>query len=163
MSTLAEETPPPQSKGPSLVALMIVVAVLTFIAAGGGWLLGGQLSLTLPETDGSKTDGDHKADAKEPPTGSVVPLKPILTNVKIPQDVWIRLEAGVVARPGEKISDELAATVAGDFMAFLRTVNLMQLRGPAGLEYLRIDLQERARIRSEGKIEKVYIWALVME
>ena len=39
-------------------------------------------------------------------------------------------------------------------MAFLRTVNLMQLRGPAGLEYLRMDLQERARMRSEGKIEK---------
>lgn len=48
-------------------------------------------------------------------------------------------------------------------MAFLRTVNLMQLRGPAGLEYLRTDLEERAKMRSEGKIEKVYIWALVME
>jgi flagellar FliL protein len=161
MSSLAEDTPV-QPKGPSIVTLIAVVAVLTLIAAGGGWFLGGQLGLAAHETDQVKAVG-KKAPAEEMPTGSVVPLKPILTNVKIPQDVWLRLEAGVVARPGEKISDELAATVAGDFMAFLRTVNLMQLRGPAGLEYLRMDLQERARMRSEGKIEKVYIWALVME
>ena len=105
------------------------------IAAGGGWFLGGQLGL-LPGAE-ARRQTKNAAAAAEMPTGSVVPLKPILTNMKIPQDVWIRLEAGVVARPGEKISDELAATVAGDFMAFLRTVNLMQLRGPAGLEYLR--------------------------
>jgi flagellar protein FliL len=148
-------------KGPSIAALIGVVAVLTLIAAAGGWLLGGQLGLGLPEA--AKTAGAKPATAAEVPTGSVVPLKPILTNIKIPQDVWIRLEAGVVARPGEKVSDELAATVAGDFMAFMKTVNLMQLRGPAGIEYLRTDLQERALIRSEGKIEKVYIWALVME
>lgn len=162
MSSLAEDTPAPP-KGPSIVALIAVVVVLTLIAAGGGWFLGGQLGLVVAGADAAKADSNKKAPAEEMPTGSVVPLKPILTNVKIPQDVWLRLEAGVIARPGEKISDELAATVAGDFMAFLRTVNLMQLRGPAGLEYLRMDLQERARMRSEGKIEKVYIWALVME
>ncbi len=161
MSAIAEETTP-APKGPSMVALIAVVAVLTLIAAAGGWLLGGQLGLATPETDVAKADAGRKA-IEEAPTGSVVPLKPILTNVKIPQDVWLRLEAGVVARPGEKITDELTAMISGDFMAFLRTVNLMQLRGPAGLEYLRTDLQERARMRSEGKIEKVYIWALVME
>jgi flagellar FliL protein len=146
-------------KGPSIVALIAAVAVLTLIAAGGGWFLGGQLGLA----EAVKPEGEKQATAAEVPTGSVVPLKPILTNIKIPQDVWIRLEAGVVARPGENVSDELAATIAGDFTAFMRTVNLMQLRGPAGIEYLRTDLQERAAIRSEGKIEKVYIWALVME
>ncbi|CAN7699948.1 flagellar basal body-associated FliL family protein [Phyllobacterium sp. LjRoot231] len=158
--SVAEDTPS-APKGPSIVALIGVVAVLTLIAAGGGWLLGGQLG--LGPSQATKADGDKQAAPEEVPTGSVVPLKPILTNIKIPQDVWIRLEAGVVARPGEKVSDELAATVAGDFMAFMKTVNLMQLRGPAGIEYLRTDLQERAVMRSEGKIEKVYIWALVME
>ena len=118
-------------------------------------------SAWLPEA--AKTEGEKPGYRSGNATGSVVPLKPILTNIKIPQDVWIRLEAGVVARPGEKVSDELAATIAGDFMAFMKTVNLMQLRGPAGIEYLRTDLQERAAMRSEGKIEKVYIWALVME
>jgi len=158
--SVAEDTPS-APKGPSIVALIGVVAVLTLVAAGGGWFLGAQLGLGLPEA--AKTEDAKQATVEEMPTGSVIPLKPILTNIKIPQDVWIRLEAGVVARPGEKVSDELAATIAGDFMAFMKTVNLMQLRGPAGIEYLRTDLQERAAMRSEGKIEKVYIWALVME
>lgn len=148
-------------KVPSMAALAVVVVVLTLIAAGGGWFLGSQLGLAT--SDGADSSADKQAATETMPAGSVIPLKPILTNVKIPQDVWIRLEAGVVVRPGEAISDEVAATIAGDFMAFLRTVNLMQLRGPAGLEYLRMDLQERARMRSEGKVEKVYIWALVME
>lgn len=160
MSTLAEEAPSPP-KGPSTLAIVAVVVVLTLIAGGGGWFLGGRLGLRGNDT--ASVESSLKKPIEEMPTGSVVPLKPILTNVKLPQDVWIRLEAGVVARPGEKISDELAATIGGDFMSFLKTVNLMQLRGPAGLEYLRIDLQERAAMRSEGKIEKVYIWALVME
>ncbi|UGX89048.1 flagellar basal body-associated FliL family protein [Phyllobacterium meliloti] len=162
MSTLAEDTTP-QPKAPSSVALIAAVVVLTLIAAAGGWFLGSQLGLNVP-TGQSAASGDKSRSASaDMPSGTVVALKPILTNVKIPQDVWIRLEAGVVAKPGEKVSDELAATIAGDFMAFLRTVNLMQLRGAAGLEYLRMDLQERARMRSEGKVEKVYIWALVME
>ena len=146
-----------------MMALIAVVAVLTLIAAGGGWLLGGQLGLAKKESGETAADVDRKPPTEQVPAGAVIPLKPILTNVRIPQNVWLRLEAGVVARPGEQVSDELAATITGDFMAFLRTVNLMQLRGPAGLEYLRTDLEERARMRSEGKIEKVYIWALVME
>ncbi len=159
MSVAEDARTPP--KGPSLIALLCVVAGLTMVAAGGGWLLGGRLGLHLPGA--TKVEDAKHVVGEEVPSGSVVPLKPILTNIKIPQDVWIRLEAGIVARPGEKVSDELAATIAGDFMAFMRTVNLMQLRGPAGIEYLRTDLQERAAMRSEGKIEKVYIWALVME
>lgn len=145
-----------------MMALVAVVGILTLIAAGGGWLLGGQLGLAKQETGETAAVSSHDVP-EEVPAGTVVALKPILTNVKIPQNVWLRLEAGVVARPGEKVSDELAATITGDFMAFLRTVNLMQLRGTAGLEYLRTDLEERARMRSEGRIEKVYIWALVME
>jgi flagellar FliL protein len=160
MMSVVEDARTPE-KGPSLIALLCVVTGLTLVAAGGGWLLGGKLGLHFP--DATKVEDAKHAVVEAVPSGSVVPLKPILTNIKIPQDVWIRLEAGVVARPGEKVSDELAATIAGDFMAFMRTVNLMQLRGPAGIEYLRADLQERAAMRSQGKIEKVYIWALVME
>ncbi|MGH6860265.1 MAG: flagellar basal body-associated FliL family protein [Phyllobacterium sp.] len=162
MSTVTDDTSAP-AKAPSMVALLAVVAVLTLIAAGGGWFLGGQLGLAATDEAASSARGEAGKLPERMPAGNVMALKPILTNVKIPQDVWIRLEAGVVLRPGEGLSDELAATISGDFMAFLRTVNLMQLRGPAGLEYLRMDLQERARMRSEGKIEKVYIWALVME
>ncbi|MEP7453732.1 flagellar basal body-associated FliL family protein [Phyllobacterium sp. SB3] len=161
MSAVTEDTGQAR-KAPSMAALAIVVVVLTLIAGAGGWFLGGQLGLATPDT-ATASDGEKAPPTEKMPAGAVVALKPILTNVKIPQDVWIRLEAGLIVRPGETISDELTAAVASDFMAFLRTVNLMQLRGAAGLEYLRMDLQERARMRTEGKVDKVYIWALVME
>lgn len=161
MSAVTEDTVQTR-KAPSMAALAVVVVVLTLIAGAGGWFLGGQLGLAVPvAASGAAEKKTPSVEAM--PDGSVVVLKPILTNVKIPQDVWIRLEAGLIVRPGETISDELTTAVSADFMAFLRTVNLMQLRGPAGLEYLRTDLQERARMRTEGKVDKVYIWALVME
>ncbi|MDT4879990.1 hypothetical protein FQZ97_1157100 [compost metagenome] len=50
-----------------------------------------------------------------------------------------------------------------DFMSFLRSVNLMQLQGAAGLAYLRADLEERARMRSEGAVDRVFISTLVVE
>ncbi|MCX8280933.1 flagellar basal body-associated FliL family protein [Phyllobacterium sp. 0TCS1.6C] len=158
MSAVSE---PPVSKAPSVAVLAAVVAVLTLVAAAGGWFLGGELGLVPPASKERPVAGEPAAEAA--PAGNVVVLKPILTNVKVPQDVWIRLEAGLVIAPDAQVPDELSTAVAADFMAFLRTVNLMQLRGPAGLEYLRMDLKERARMRTDGVVTNVYIWALVME
>ncbi len=39
-------------------------------------------------------------------------------------------------------------------MAYLRTIPLSQLEGPSGLIHLREDLNERARMRSEGHVEE---------
>lgn len=153
-------------KGPSLAALLMVVALLTAIAGLGGWLLGNYLGSSFDPAgvvSTSPVTTEAGAEAAPASTGNVVTLKPILTNVKLPQDVWVRLEAGLVARSGDVVSDELASIITNDFMAFIRTVNLAQLRGASGLEYLRMDLEERAKLRSEGKVEHVLIWALVME
>ncbi|MGH6761698.1 MAG: flagellar basal body-associated FliL family protein [Phyllobacterium sp.] len=146
----------------SPTSIAAVVIALTLIAGLCGWFLGGYLGSSFggppaPAETAVQVDPDKGA------TGSVVALKPILTNVKLPQNVWIRLEAGLVAKPGEVISDNLASMINGDFMAFLRSVNLAQLRGAAGLEYLRMDLEERAKLRADGKVDRVLIWALVME
>jgi flagellar FliL protein len=86
-----------------------------------------------------------------------------VTNLGIPQTTWVRLEAALVAKPGREIPPAVAASVGDDFMSFLRSVNLMQLQGAAGLAYLRADLEERARMRSEGAVDRVFISTLVVE
>lgn len=147
----------------SPTSIAAVVIALTLIAGLCGWFLGGYLGSAFSSLSHTSEETAAQVEPDRGTTGSVVALKPILTNVKLPQNVWIRLEAGLVAKHGEIIGEDLVSTINGDFMAFLRSVNLAQLRGAAGLEYLRMDLEERARLRSEGKVDRVLIWALVME
>lgn len=153
-----------KAKG-SLAGLLAAVAILTAIAGGGGWYLGGMISAdrqVAAKTSG-KEDKPKPGDFESRSIGAVVPLKPIVTNLGIPQNTWVRLEASLVAKPGHEIPAAVAANVGDDFLSFLRSVNLMQLQGAAGLAYLRADLEERARLRSEGAVDRVFISALVVE
>ena len=91
-------------------------------------------------------------------------MPPIVTNLGEPKDVWIRLEASIVfdakAIPHpEKMADE----IAGDELAYLRTITLSQIEGPIGLQNIRQDLNERAAIRSNGKVSELIIRTLVVQ
>ncbi|ASV84790.1 flagellar basal body-associated FliL family protein [Ochrobactrum quorumnocens] len=149
----------------SIVGLLAAVAVLTAIAGGGGWYLGGVISAEqqVAAKPTTKDDKPKQGDFESRSIGTIVPLQPIVTNLGIPQTTWVRLEASLVAKPGREIPADMAASVGDDFMSFLRSVNLMQLQGAAGLAYLRADLEERARMRSEGAVDRVFISTLVVE
>ena len=152
-------------KKSSMMGVLVAVVVLTAIAAAGGWFLGGMISATqqanAPAT--GKEDKPKQGEFESRSIGTVVPLQPIVTNLGIPQTTWVRLEASLVAKPGHESPPAMAASVGDDFVSFLRIVNLMQLQGAAGLAYLRTDLEERARLRSEGAVERVFISTLVVE
>ncbi|PYE87700.1 flagellar basal body-associated FliL family protein [Phyllobacterium leguminum] len=149
--------------GGSLIGTIVAVAILTLIAGGGGWFLGGQIGGMEPV--GAKPAAD-KATPKTPelqPLGNVVALKPIVTNLAMPAKTWVRLESALVAKTGEEISPDMAMKISDDFMAFLRSASLLQMQGATGLAYLRTDLEERAKMRSDGKVERVFITSLVVE
>ncbi|MBV2144336.1 flagellar basal body-associated FliL family protein [Falsochrobactrum sp. TDYN1] len=153
-----------KAKG-SVRDMLAALVVLTVIAGGGGWFLGGMIPVEqqAPAKTTGKEDKPTSGSFKSRSIGEVVPLRPIITNLGIPQTTWVRLEASLVAKPGHEILPAMAASVGDDFLSFLRSVNLMQLQGAAGLAYLRADLEERARLRSEGAVDRVFISALVME
>lgn len=156
-------------KGGSLVALLAVVLVLTVIAGGGGWFLGNSLPIaSSASTPSKKVNPASKPQGVDPATaladaGPLVKLEPILVTLAAPSNVWVRLEATLVAKPDAKISADLAASIQGDFASYLSALSLPQLAGASGLQYLREDLEERAKLRSDGRVEKVIITTLVME
>jgi flagellar protein FliL len=152
--------------GGSVAALAVVVLVLTAIAAGGGWWLstilpigaGTTYSVAKPDAAPHEMPASALANA-----GQVVKLQPVLVALAAPANVWVRAETSLVAAPGATITPDVAAAVEGDFAAYLAALSLPQLAGASGLEYLREDLEERARLRSNGKVEHVVISSLVME
>ena len=57
----------------------------------------------------------------------------------------------------------LLKTMSEDLMSFLRTVPLSHIESAVGLEYLREDLSEIARLRSKGRARAVVLRSLVVE
>jgi flagellar FliL protein len=159
--TPGEEAPPPATRGrtPSLMQTILATVVVTVMAAAMGALFA-----VPPPAAEAKAKEEVSAGAP-PPTGSdLFEMPPIVTNLGAPKDIWIRLEASIVfdakAIPHpETMADE----IAGDELAYLRTVTLDQIEGPIGLQNIRQDLNERAAIRSQGKVSQLIIRTLVVQ
>ena len=91
-------------------------------------------------------------------------LQPVVVNLAGAGKAWMRLEGAIVieGEPG-KDADLLAAQISEDVVAFLRTVTLEHVAGPNGFHNLKEDLEERARVRANGKVKAFLIQGLVIE
>jgi flagellar FliL protein len=155
-----------QPKGPSLLVQIAVLLGMTAAAIVLGWASGVYLNGTSEPAGsaaheaaaqgGETTAGDGAAVAR-----MVIPLAAITTNLAAPEQVWIRLEASVVL--DEPQPPELIETIHQDLLAYLRTVKLHQVEGASGFQHLKADLEERAKIRSDGHVKQFLIRTLLFE
>lgn len=160
-------------KGPSFIVQMGLLVGLTVIAAGIGWVTGGRLA---PVSDkphvpasvaGGHGEGEaqgesgHGEEGEEAALPSVLLLDPMTVNLAAPSSIWARLEVSLVFDgPGDQ---QMADTIHQDFLAYLRTVKLEQLESASGFQHLKTDLEERAEIRSSGKVKRVLVKSLLFE
>jgi flagellar FliL protein len=158
------------AKKASPVLLIAGIAVLTLVGAGGGWFLGGMIapkSAEPPAPEQAAAAGAHGGGGGEgiphiaTEANGVVLLDPITTNLAYPSDNWVRLEVALAFNGAPELP--LAESIHQDIMAYLRTVSLQQIEGPRGFQYLRDDIQERASLRSQGKISRVMFRTFVIE
>lgn len=168
----ADTDAPTKPAGPSLIVQIIVLLVMTGIAAGVGLFAGNYMTGGKAEEHAAEAPGGHgekskdKAEAPADPREEemkrgVVALAPVTTNLAAPADTWIRLELAAVfeGEPDMPVAD----AVHQDVLAFLRTVKLHQVEGPSGFQHLKDDLNERAAMRSEGRIKSLLVRALLIE
>ncbi|MBX3531273.1 MAG: flagellar basal body-associated FliL family protein [Rhizobiaceae bacterium] len=161
-------------KGPGLIIQLVVLLVLTAAAMGAGWFFGGMLGASAPtEAEAAAAAAAAAAHAKPDAHGApeghdgapenlrVYPLETITTNLADPTEVWVRLELALVFT--EQPDPELAETVHQDILAYMRTVKARQIERPSGFQHLRSDLDERARVRSDGKVKQVLIRTMLFE
>jgi flagellar FliL protein len=153
-------------KGPGLVIQLAVLLVVTAGAMGAGWFFGGMLGATPqpeppPSADHGASGGHGDAAAEHPVSMRILPLETITTNLADPTDIWVRLELALVF--ADQPDPELGEIVHQDILAYLRTVKARQIEGPSGFQHLRSDLDERARVRSDGKVKQVLIRTMLFE
>lgn len=154
-------------KKSGLIVTIAIVLVLSLIAGGGGWVVGGIIAPQVKQPEAAQApeavkknekEGDQaEADVRE----NVVALEPITTNLSYPSDNWIRVEVSLVFT--DQPDNELADRIHQDILAYLRTVSLQQIEGPRGFQYLREDLRERVKLRSEGRVNELLLRTFVIE
>ena len=161
---IVDDTAPPPSQPSTMVQIAVLIG-LTVIAIAIGWISGLYLSgkhtaVEKPaEARVVKADETRLVEAAE--KLGVVYLEPITTNLAGPTETWVRLELALVfAEKGDLV---IAQTVQQDVLAYLRTVKFHQIDGPSGFQHLKSDIEERAAIRSEGRVRSVLIRTLLFE
>ena len=177
-----EPQAPTKDDGPSLVKFLVVIVVITLTAAAAGF--GVSATMLKPVNLTSAGDATHEAatetaTAHGSPGGHgapaehaeeagaeqkklvVVDIPSITTNLHDPTDAWIRMELSLVF---EDASDQaLAEAVHQDILAYVHTMKLYNLRGGSGYQHLIEDLQDRAAIRTEGRVKRVLVRSLILE
>ncbi len=170
-------------KKSSPVIMIAALAVLTLIAGGGGWLVGGMLAPKPLSAEEAKIVEEAKAaiaskNAGQKPEGEagkkdeglpkiateangVVQLDAITTNLAYPTENWIRLEVALLFKGSPDVA--MAEQIHQDIAAYLRTVSLQQIQGPRGFQYLKDDIEERVDLRSEGRVTNVIFRTFVIQ
>ena len=171
----AEPTPAPKKKS-SFVSRLIEWLIVTLIAVGAGAALTA-MNPPPPPPEKSANDKPGKIPSENKATETaaaaancgaggpgMIDMPPIVTNIANPADTWVRLEASIVFDPKAlPHPDVVAAEIATDELAYLRTVSVADLQGPIGLENIRQDLRDRAWVRSGGKVTDLLLKTLVLQ
>lgn len=146
---------------------LIALVVLTLLAGGTGAGLGIYLTETVERVVNERIEAQEAAAVSLPRYNgdfNLTRLGPVITNLANPTDVWLRLETSIVYSNGSLERPEVtAAEIREDILAYVRTLSLEQLQGPSALQHLREDLNERAALRTDGKVEELVIETMVLQ
>jgi len=143
---------------------LVVVTLLAGAMGVGFSLTQAEPPSPAPAALAKEASKDEKAAPGRPANVNLFELPPIITNLAAPTDTWVRLEVSIVFDPRDVPHPEvLGGEIAGDLLAYLRTITVAQLEGPIGLQNLRQDLTERVAIRSTGKVSELVIRTLVVQ
>lgn len=152
--------------GPSVLVWLSALVVLGLVAAGAGGGMGIAIYGMAKKSAMAQAESAPAPEKVEKYASGerIYTLPSVVTNLKTPRDIWVRLEGSVIfTGTGEGSREELVQKIGGDIMAHLRTLKLSQLDGGPGLLHLREDLNERVRLRTGGQAREIVIHSLVIE
>lgn len=155
---------PAEAAGSPVAVWIGVAAGLTVAALAVGALLGLHLSSVLKSALQSGAKSDIVAARVYSGDANLRDLTPVITNLAEPNTAWVRLQASIIFDGKDMPKpDVVAAQIAEDILGYLRSLSMAQIGGASGLQNLREDLNERAAIRSEGRVRELIIQTLVVQ
>lgn len=170
----------PQKKE-SIVPLLAALGIVSVLAVGAGWFLGGQLAAgnqTAAMQDAAEKEPEKKAEKKEDKEKTdnvaaeykkggdpkIVRLDPIIVSLAGNSGTFLRMELAIILKDGaDAQSDEDRLRIGSELAAFTQTMSIDQISGPSGFMHLREDLLDRARLSTAGAAQDVLVLSWVSE
>lgn len=109
---------------------------------------------TAPQT---LTSGRFPSDALE------IPIPSVIVDLSGEPKSRVRLDASIVVVHGTSEASLLKNEVREDVIAYLKGLTIADIQGVRGLQNLREQLEDRARIRGRGAVLGLLIGGLVIE
>jgi flagellar FliL protein len=132
-----------------------VAAIGAGFAFGFAGMKGAAPAANQPAASSAKTAEQKPSDVR--------PIAPIVTNLRDPSNLFIRLEAALVLEPNTPDAAALVAKIGDDLVSYLRTVSLSELEGPTAFQYFREDLKKRSVQLGGGKVKELLLQSLVIQ
>ena len=152
------------AKSGGKASLIVSAAALTVLALIGGGLVGKMIVARLKGAVVPEVAVPAAKALPYPSTVEVRELPPVITNLAPPTNSRVRLQVAIVYDKGAIQEPGVAAAqITDDIVGFLNTLTLAKLQGASGLQNLREDLNDRAGVRTQGKVREVVIETLVVE
>jgi flagellar FliL protein len=150
----------------SMLFFILIVLGLTLVAGGVGFWGGLQILSSAERTIRGKTaePSGLLGEMQHGANPNLKVLTPIVANLAGSPPVWIRIESSLVFRdeiPGD--ADGLAVRITEDIVGFLRTLSVKDIEGATGFQHLSEDLNDRVRVRSDGRVRELIIQGLIVE
>lgn len=156
-----------KSGGGGLIGLVVVTVLALVCGAGFGFFIDGQLKgrnaiAAVQEAEPVEAVPQPRTPTTSP-SARLIAMAPIVANLAEPANVWMRVEASILVDDGLEGADGVAAKLAEDILAYLKTTTLSQFEGPSGFQNLREDFRDRATIRDPDRIKDVIIHGVIVE
>ena len=153
-----------------MVGTLVPIALVAALGFGGGFAGSGWIGPSTSDPEAADMAEDAKPDATAPAiapyettagAGLVVPLPPIVTNLREPTEAWVRLELSAVFADQPVAAQ--ADAVHADALALMRSLSVREIASPSGFLFLRAELRDRARVLTDGAVHDVLVRTFLIE
>lgn len=148
-----------------LAATILALSVLAIgLGGGAGLVMMKSLEDTIIERYKAQREEAKPIPSKYVGDIELRKIPAVIANLANSTTDWVRIESSIVfTRDPSKPSEIVVAEIRQDLVAYLRSVSLAQIQGSSGLMHLREDMNERAKLRSNGKIQEIIVETLVVQ
>jgi flagellar FliL protein len=168
---MAQDLTKPDDEAPAQAAaagsFVMAAAIAVLLGAGGGGAFG-YLAIPVasappPQEAAKEAEPPKPFSGRFPNDALEIEIPSIIVNLADDAQTRVRLDVSIIVAHGTSESSTLKSEVKEDVIAYLKGLTIADIEGTRGLQNLRQQLDDRAKIRGRGTVLGLLIGGFVIE